>query len=61
MIHVEGYKAFHGWLKVTPVNKVFDPIMLHGDFLYKPELDCWYGNGSSYPAGICEVFEDARV
>lgn len=56
MICVEGYKAFRGTMKISPKN--MEPKFVLGDWLYKPEYDCWYGNGSSYPASICEIYID---
>ena len=58
MIKVEGYKAFHGVMRITPKNKQFPTITLECDWLYKPEHDCWYGDGRSFPAEICEVIEE---
>ena len=58
MIKVEGYKAFRGVMKITPKNEKFSPFEKKGDWLYKPEYNCWYGCGSSYMADICEVLED---
>lgn len=57
MICVEGYKAFRGTMRITPINGAA-PFELRGDWLYKPEHDCWYGCGRSFPAGICEIVED---
>ena len=59
MIKVEGYKAFEGVLRVTPKCAGVEPFELEGQFLYKPDADCWYGCGRSFPAEICEVVEDA--
>ena len=59
MIKVEGYKAFKGVLKITPKCSNVKPFELEGQFLYKPETNCWYGCCSSFPAEICEVVEDA--
>ena len=56
MIKAEGYKAFNGILRVKPVNKESYRVM--GEFIYKPETDCWYGKGRSFPAEICSVEED---
>ena len=56
MIRAEGYKAFSGILKVTPPNK--EPYRVMGEFIYKPDTDCWYGRGRSFPADICSVIED---
>ena len=56
MIKVEGYKAFHGDMMITPKNGLYPPFYIcNKDWLYKPDTDCWYGNGQSFPAEICEV------
>ena len=55
MIKVEGYKAFRGCMRVTvtlPSGKA--PAFVSGDWLYKPETDCWYCGGGSYPSEICQ-------
>ena len=57
MIQVEGYKAFHGTLLITPTNPKFPPRRVTADWLYKPETNCWYGAGDSIPAEICTVDE----
>lgn len=58
MIKVEGYKAFKGIMRIVPQRLGYEPFEIKGDFLYKPETNCWYNGGSSYPASICEVVED---
>lgn len=58
MIEVEGYKAFHGTMLITPKNPQFAPFTLTCDWLYKPEYDCWYGNGRSFVAGCCTVVSE---
>lgn len=58
MIKVEGYKAFKGVMKITPKNANFKPFELESDWLYKPDTDCWYGDGRSFCDSICEVMED---
>lgn len=58
MISIEGYKAFRGTLQVTPRGGNFNPVILNGEFLYRPDTECWYHKGSSYPADICEVVND---
>ena len=55
MICVEGYKAFRGTMRITPKNPVFPVMEITGDWLYKPEYDCWYGAGRSFCADVCEV------
>ena len=65
MISVDGYKAFRGTMRITPVNPKFPTVEAHGDWLYKPEYKCWYGRVaeygpfvSSFGENICEVVED---
>ena len=58
MITVENYKAFHGVMKITPKTKCVPPMDIEADWLYKPECDCWYGNGRSYVSDICTVVRD---
>jgi hypothetical protein len=54
MIEVEGFKAFHGVMRVhARIGEKY--IDGYGDWLYNPDTDCWYGLGSSYPAELCEV------
>ena len=57
MITVEGYKMFRGALVLKPGGHS-DIVRIEGEFLYKPEYDCWYGNGSSYPSSLIELIED---
>ena len=61
MIKVEGYKAFHGTMKVSPNNGLYTPFYITDkDWLYKPDTDCWYGNGQSFPAAICEPIKENK-
>lgn len=53
MICVEGYKAFRGAMCITPVN-ADQGYELIGEWLYRPDTDCWYHKGISFPASICE-------
>ena len=61
-ICVEGFKAFRGSMKIS---LKFDSIVMgypvsrivNGEWLYKPDTDCWYCNGISYPARVCEIVE----
>ena len=60
MIKVEGYKAFHGDMKIIPTEQAIfrEPwFICDKDWLYKPETDCWYGDGRSISAKICEPVE----
>ena len=59
MINVEGYKAFHGTMRINyGKNSTIKPFEITADWLYKPEYKCWYGNGQSFEAECCEVVED---
>lgn len=55
IICVEGYKAFRGVMLWTPGNPAYPPEEIFGDWLYKPDADCWYCKGRSYPASTCKV------
>lgn len=58
IISVEGYKAFHGDMLITPANPMYSPFVVQeSDWLYKPDTDCWYANGSSYPAQVCKIMD----
>lgn len=62
MIEVDGYKAFRGTIRVTPLNGNH-PYTLTGDCLYKPLTDCWYVQRTgdwpkSVPAVLCEILEE---
>lgn len=62
MIKVEGYKAFHGDMLITPKNRLYPPFYIcDKDWLYKPDTDCWYGDGRSFPAEICEPIENNNM
>lgn len=54
MICVEGYKAFRGTMRIAPQNDFFKGFDLSGEWLYRPDTDCWYCKGQSFPASICE-------
>lgn len=57
MLECEGYKMFRGKATIRPKNKKFKDYELEGDWLYKPDYDCWYVGGFSYPA---EIVTDIR-
>lgn len=54
VLQCEGYKMFHGVMRITPCNPKFAVKEIEADWLYKPEYGCWYGKGGSYPEEICE-------
>ena len=73
MLVCDGYKMFHGTVKVTPVlrpdgTRWKEPFDLTGTWLLKPEWahgeDCWYckpdngGFAESYPPDILSDFRD---
>lgn len=59
MICVEGYKAFHGTMKISPKNRLFTPFYIcDKDWLYKPDTQCWYGDGRSFAEDICEIISE---
>lgn len=59
MLECEGYKMFHGAATINPNNihrPELKPFEVTGTWLYKPEYECWYVNGHSYPAEIVSDF-----
>lgn len=58
MIIVDRYKAFRGTMGITPRTNFHEPFVLSGDFLYKPESDCWCHDVYSYSASICYIKKD---
>lgn len=56
MLSCEGYKMFKGAMKIKSV--VRPEYIEEGVWLYKPEYECWYCNGRSYPNENCEVVID---
>lgn len=56
MLKCEGYKMFKGSARITPLQG--EPYEVAGTWLYKPEYDCWYVNGHSYPAGIVSAIRE---
>ena len=57
IIRVDGYMAFRGRMKITPVADGEDSYERAGDWLYNPETECWYCGAGSYPKSICTVVE----
>lgn len=56
MIKVEGYKAFHGSMRID--YELHRELIENKDWLYKPDTDCWYGAGRSFPADVCKPIEE---
>lgn len=61
MLKCEGYKMFKGKMRIMPKCANVQPFEIEATWLYKPESNCWYGNGSSFMAEICEIVEDCGV
>lgn len=60
MIEVDGYKAFKGVMRINPKSTMFSPYEEYGEWLYRPDIDCWSNGKSSYPASICEVIKEEK-
>lgn len=58
MLECEGYKMFKGEATITPRNPQFPAKTVYGTWLYNPEWDVWYVNGSSYPAEVVSGFKE---
>ena len=58
MIKVDGYKAFRGVMRIIPQRLGWEVFEVEGDWLYKPETDCWYNNGKGYERNMCQVLKD---
>ena len=52
MLKCEGYIMFKGVMKINETDYV------DGIWLYKPECECWYCAGKSYPKSSCEIIID---
>ena len=59
MISVEGYKAFHGDMRITYSSRPPE-IIADTDWLYKPDTGCWYGGGRSFPFNTCEIIKESN-
>lgn len=60
MLSCEGYKMFYGDMQITPKNPAFKPFIKRATWLYKPDMRCWYGAGSSYVEEICTVVKEIK-
>ena len=64
MLKCDGYKMFHGAVKITPAPGFGEPYDMIGTWLFKPNTGCWYCNpddGSltkSIPADIMSDFRE---
>lgn len=54
IICVDGFKAFRGTMEIV---NLFSGTWIRGEWLYKPDTDCWYCGGYSYPASCCRIME----
>lgn len=55
LIIVEGHIAFRGRMRILHKQAKPGYKDVVGDWLYKPETECWYCKGKSYPAEICVI------
>ena len=58
MLTSEGYRMFRGVGEIHNAKTGEYVDAQHGDWLYKPEYDCWYVNGRSYPAECVLILHD---
>ena len=58
MLECEGYKMFRGTAVIVSNSVNMGTYPVSGTWLYKPEYDCWYCKGSSYPAKCVKVLRD---
>lgn len=58
MLECEGYTMFRGTALVRPKTVNLSVMAVSGTWLYKPEFDCWYVGGRSYPSEIVEIVKD---
>lgn len=58
MLECEGYKMCRGKGTIVPVNG--PPYTITGTWLYKPEWNCWYVGGRSFPAEIVDDIEEVE-
>lgn len=61
MIQQNGFKAFRGVMRITPVNPDFEPFEIDSDWVYVPEYDCWYGGGRSFVSRCCTVLSEHDI
>lgn len=59
ILKCEGYMMFEGKMIINPKNEI-PAYTQEGIWLYKPEYDCWYCNGHSYPAEICVILNEDK-
>lgn len=52
IIRSEGYAMFHGIMRIIRPSAP-RPFDIMGDWLFRPDTECWYCNGASYPQQIC--------
>lgn len=68
MLRCEGYKMFHGTVRITPAmrpdgTRWKEPFDLVGTWLYKPDVETWYckpDDGSWTQSWSPEILSDFR-
>lgn len=58
MINADGFKAFHGTMRITMANGSVSNVT--GDWIYRPN-GYWYHGFQSWPEKCCEVLDDQTV
>ena len=58
MIEVNGYKAFHGVMRIAPPHASVEPFAVEADWLFRPSTECWHNNYEAFPADICEIISE---
>ena len=61
MIKVNGYKAFHGVMKIIPATKGMKEYSIESDWLYDPYAGIWYNDkGCIIPDYMCFPLEETK-
>ena len=60
MIEVNGYKAFHGVMRIALPYDGIEPYTVEGDWLYRPDIKGWQSNYEAFPANVCKIISETR-
>ena len=58
MIEVNGYKAFHGVMRITSLAPSIEPREVEADWLYRPDIKGWQSNYEAFPANVCKIISE---
>lgn len=56
MLECEGYRMFHGAMRIYGMTHGSQIVV--GTWLYRPDTECWYCNGTSYPRHVCKAEDE---